>query len=238
MNSSDLVVGQSVVLVLGHEPFHTEEIQVPRILVVGTGKLTDLDTGGRAASAVALTIGGGAFAADTSDGGETRRLALEELSLDLVDVVLNGSVDVDGTVLVRVVVAAVLEGDRDLQDSEEGNQHGHHALGLAEDGRHGWWLNVCVASNELPKTRQQCARTAGDATTKEARQKTMDAKERGDPGEKAQWSKQEQRRRGLRPRRQDYEESKKRRREGAAGADMAQGHIFKQAVPGPCSIRR
>lgn len=33
-----------------------------------------------------------------------------------------------------VVVRAVLEGDGELEEGEEGDQHGHHALGLAEVG--------------------------------------------------------------------------------------------------------
>jgi hypothetical protein len=60
------------------------------------------------------------------------RLTLGEFTLDLVHVGLDSSVCVAGRV--SVVVRAMLESDGELKNGQEGDEHGHHAGGLAEVG--------------------------------------------------------------------------------------------------------
>jgi hypothetical protein len=131
VNTRDLVVRKPVVLVLGHEPLHTEKVQVP--LVGIARQRTELETGSSSPAAIALAVGRSAGAAHTSDGNEALlRLTLGEFTLDLVDVGLNGSICVAGRV--SVVVRAMLESDCELENGQEGDEHGHHAGGFAEVG--------------------------------------------------------------------------------------------------------
>ena len=139
VDTRDLVVRKHVVLVLAHEPLHTEEVQVPLVGVARQG--TDLKTGSRSPAAVALAVGGSARAADTGDGDGAARLALGELTLDLVDVGRNGSV-AGGASRVCVVVGAMLESNGELEKRQQAEDHGHHAGGLAEvgHGEEGKWV--------------------------------------------------------------------------------------------------
>jgi hypothetical protein len=130
VNTRDLVVGQPVVLALGHEPLHTQEVQVPLIGVAR--QRTDLKARGSSPAAIALAVGGSARAAHTSDGGEALRLTLGEFTLDLVDVGLNGSVG--GASRVCVMVGTMLESDSELENRQQGDEHCHHAGGFAEVG--------------------------------------------------------------------------------------------------------
>lgn len=130
VNTSNLVVTKGVAMVLAHEPLHTNEIQVPLILILS--QLTDLETGVRLpVVAVAVSPPHSLRAADTVDGNvgtNSTTLALLELGLDLGDLIVD---DIVG-VAADVVVSSVLGGNGDLEESEESDQHGHHALGLAE----------------------------------------------------------------------------------------------------------
>lgn len=130
VDTRDLVVGEHVVLVLGGEPLHTEQVQIPLVGVLD--QLADLETGSRGAAAVALAVGGMAVAADTGNGKVAQRgLALGELALDIVHVGDNGGV-VSSASGVRMVVRAVLERDSELKNGQKRKDHGHHVRGLAE----------------------------------------------------------------------------------------------------------
>lgn len=125
VDTSDLVVRQRVVLVHSLESFHAENIQIPLvgILVQLTNLKTWVRCGARAASTVRVAWAG--------NGDGPARLTLFKLAGDLVDVSLNDCVDRPGRML---VVGAVLKGNRDLEESKDGDQHGHHALRLTEIG--------------------------------------------------------------------------------------------------------
>lgn len=131
VDTSDLVVTKSVTFVLGHEPLHTKEVQVPLVAVVP--QLADLETGVRLpAIVVAVAPPLSAGAADTADGNvgtNATALALLKRLRSLVNLGLDL-----GVAAVLVVVDTMLRGDSDLEESKQSNQHGHHALGLAKVG--------------------------------------------------------------------------------------------------------
>ena len=128
VNTDDLVVRKLVVLVLCHEPLHTQQVQVPLIRILL--QLADLKTRRRdTAVAVAGTIAAGACAADTGDGGVSTRLAGNQAVGNLINLPLDDGVLRMTSVL---VVGSVLEGDCELEESEKCEQHGGHVLGLAE----------------------------------------------------------------------------------------------------------
>lgn len=68
VDTRNLVVRKPVVLVLGHEPLHTQEVQVP--LVGVARQSTELETGRSSVAAIALAVGCSTGAAHTSDGYE------------------------------------------------------------------------------------------------------------------------------------------------------------------------
>lgn len=109
MDSSNLIIRQSIIFVLGHESLHAKEIQIPRVFVVRTSQLTDLETGGSRPANIALAIGGSPRAAHTSDGCVAGRLSLEQLSFNLLYVGFDSCINIDGTILVRVVMATMLK---------------------------------------------------------------------------------------------------------------------------------
>jgi hypothetical protein len=133
VNTSNLVVTKSVALVLAHEPLHTEEVQVPLVRV--SSQITDLKTRVRLPSiVVAVSPPLGSSAADTADGNirtDTATLTLLKSFSNVINLCLD---DVVCGSAVSMVVAAVLRGDGDLEKGKESDQHGHHALGLAEVG--------------------------------------------------------------------------------------------------------
>jgi hypothetical protein len=127
VDTSNLVVSESVTLVLGHEPLHTEEVQVPLVAIVP--QLADLKTWIRlTAVVVAVTPPLSAGAADTADGNVRTNSTLT-LCQSLGDIV-NLRLDLGVTAVLMGV--NMLRGDCDLKESEQSNQHGHHALGLAK----------------------------------------------------------------------------------------------------------
>ena len=129
VNTDDLVVREPVVLVLRHKPLHAQQVQVPLVGILL--QLTDLKTRSRdTAVAVTGAIAVDACAADTGDGGVSTRLTGNQAISDLVNLPLeDGVLRMTSVVL---VVGPVLEGDCELKESEEGEQHGGHVLGLAE----------------------------------------------------------------------------------------------------------
>lgn len=131
VNTNDLVVRKPVVLVLCLEPLHTQQVQVPLVGILR--QLTDLKTGSRdTAVAVAGAIAAGACAADTGDGGESTRLTGNQAVSDFINLPFEDGVVGLGMTSVVLVVRSVLEGNCELEESKKGEQHGGHALGLAE----------------------------------------------------------------------------------------------------------
>jgi len=131
VNSRDLVVGQGVVLVHGLEPLHAKDVQVPLIGVLV--QLTDLKPWVGCPARAACTVG----AAWARDGDGAGRLTLLEFVGDVVDASLEGSI---GRASGMLLAGAVLQGDGDVEEREEGDEHGHHALRLAEidHGEENW----------------------------------------------------------------------------------------------------
>lgn len=132
VDTGDLVVGEDVTLVLCYEPLHTENVQVPGLGVAG--QVTDLETGGSRASAIAVSIGSIAVAADTLDGNRASGLALLEFSLNLLEVTLDKVLGRVAGESSMVVMGAMLERNSELKKRQEGKDHGHHARRLAEVG--------------------------------------------------------------------------------------------------------
>ena len=104
VNTSNLIVAQSVVLGLVHEAVHTEQIEIPGIAV--TGKIADLQARGNGSS-------------HAGDGNVVSTL------LDLVGHFLDMGVHgLRGTLNnVLVVMSAMERGDCSVDQDEEGNQH-------------------------------------------------------------------------------------------------------------------
>jgi hypothetical protein len=126
VDTGNLVVTKSITFVLAHEPLHTKEVQVPLIGVLR--QRTELKTRVRLpaiAGAVAPPLG--AVAANTTGGNVGTNVTLGKSIGDVVDVRLDLVIT-----LVGMVVGAMLRCDGNLEECEESNQHGHHALGLAE----------------------------------------------------------------------------------------------------------
>jgi len=138
VNTSNLVVSKPVIPALGHEPLHTEEVQVPLIGILP--QLTDLKTRERLpAIEVAVAPPLDTSAADTADGDlrtNSTTLALGKRVGNIVDLGLEHIV-----IAAVAVSVAMAEGGGELEESEEGKDHGHHVLGLAEVG-HGCWKSV------------------------------------------------------------------------------------------------
>jgi hypothetical protein len=129
VDTSDLVEAQPVIPVLVLEPLHTKEIQIPLVGVVP--QLADLETWVRlSAIGVAVTPPHCACAAYTTDGNMGPDVALLEFVSNLVHVSLNIRVRAP----VDMVPGTMLRGNGDLEKGKESNQHGQHALGLAEVG--------------------------------------------------------------------------------------------------------
>ena len=146
VNTDDLVVREPVVLVLCHEPLHTQQVQVPLVGILL--QLTDLKTGSRdTAVAVAGTIAAGACAADTSDGGVSTRLTSNQAVSDLVNLPLQDGVLGSGMTSV-VVVCSVSKSSCELEESEESEQHGSHVRGLAEVGHGESYAMQCTFSKQ------------------------------------------------------------------------------------------
>lgn len=118
-HTGDLVVGQPIRLGLGHEPLHTQNVQVPLVGILPQG--TDLKTRRRA------------LVGDTSDGEEAFTLALGELLGDDIHLGLDDIVVGEAPGVV-VVVCAMVEGSGEVEERQEGEDHGHDVLGLAEAG--------------------------------------------------------------------------------------------------------
>jgi hypothetical protein len=174
VNTRDLVVRERVALILGHEPLHAEEVQVPLVGVARQG--TDLKTRRSSPSAVALAVGGSARAADTGDGQGASRLALGELTLDLVDMGLDDGVV--GASRMCVVVGAMLKSYGELKNRQHGDEHSHHAgwlaeVGHGEEGRVLFW-----GFGEGPEGSRVWKKTTQEA--EEGRTIKTDAKERND----------------------------------------------------------
>lgn len=184
MDTSNLVVTKSVAVALALEPLHTEEVQVPLVLVLS--QTADLETRVRLpVVAVAVSPPDGLRAADTVDGNvgtDSTTLTLVKLGLDLVDLGLDDGIGI--ALDMGVGVGAVLGGNGDLEKGEEREEHAHHALGLAE---------VC---HDVEETRMKCLScvTNGRARGKKRnatlvyvlRIGTVVAKERRDLGQEIQ----------------------------------------------------
>ena len=128
LRTSNGVVRELVVLVLGLEPLHAQKVQVPLVSVLL--ELADLQTSGRRAVATADASVVRVSLADTSDGSEASLLLAAGEGVG--NVLELGSNDVVGRVAGMGVVGAVLEGGGELEEGEESKEHGGDALGLAE----------------------------------------------------------------------------------------------------------
>lgn len=129
MDTNDLVEAQSVIPVLVLESLHTKEVQVPLVGVVP--QLTDLKTRvGLSSIRIAVAPPLCTCAADTTDGNVRTNIALLELVGNLIHV----SLDLGVRATVDMMPGTMLRGDGELQNGKKSNQHGQHALGLAEVG--------------------------------------------------------------------------------------------------------
>lgn len=128
VDTSDLVVTESVAFVFAHESLHTKEVQIPLIGI--PRQITDFETRvGLASIAVTVSPPSGSGTADTADSNVGTNVALGKGTSDLVNVRLDLIVATMG-----VVVATMLRRNSNLEECEKCNQHGHHALGFAEVG--------------------------------------------------------------------------------------------------------
>ena len=123
MDTSNLVVTKSVAVALALEPLHTEQVQVPLVLVLS--QTADLETRVRLpVVAVAVSPPDGLRAADTVDGNvgtDSTTLTLVKLGLDLFDLGLDDSIGI--ALDMGVGVGAVLGGNGDLEKGEEREEH-------------------------------------------------------------------------------------------------------------------
>lgn len=79
---------------------------------------------------VAVTPPDSFRAADTADGQKRTDVTLRELVRSLVNLSLDHTV----RVTMNMVMGTMLRCDANLKKREETEEHGHHALGLAEIG--------------------------------------------------------------------------------------------------------
>lgn len=144
VDTDDLVVREPIVLVLGLEPLHAQQVQVPLVGILL--QRADLQARGRdTAVVVAGAVAVGVCAANTSDGSVTIVLTSNQAVSNLVDLALeDGVLRMTGV----VVMASVLESDCELKESKEGEQHGGHVRGLAEVGHSEMMLCSACASGK------------------------------------------------------------------------------------------
>jgi hypothetical protein len=76
----------------------------------------------------------GSSAADTANGNVGTNSATLTLLKSISNIFNLGLDHIVGGTAMSMVVVAVLRSDGDLEKCEESDQHGHHALGLAEVG--------------------------------------------------------------------------------------------------------
>jgi len=142
VDTSDSVVRQRIILVLGLEPLQTEQEQVELIAVLRHD--AHLQTRRSGAARIALAVGVCSGTANTGDGyGALGGLALGNRCIELVEVGLDLSVATGG---MSVVMGAMLERDGELEEGEEGEEGSQETRGLAEIG-HGSTLVVLMRSD-------------------------------------------------------------------------------------------
>ena len=116
VDTGNLVVGHGVILRFVLEPLHGQKEQVPLIGILL--HVADLQTR-------ILAIG--------STGGDDLSSTRHEHGSSVLEMGLHGF----GGSVGRVHVGIVREGDGDLEKNENGEQHAHEAVGLAEGGHVG-----------------------------------------------------------------------------------------------------